>query len=230
MNTSAKAVFALIIFTVVPIYAAVKLSSKTVAIESPDDISLLRQPHAEAMYLLDTNSGRTVLYIEQAEGKGLAALDVTDPGQIREIAEIKLSASSAFDFIHAINHDNVLIKYKDDSGSAILNFKHYQQPQFIALNQVQDIDEIEHLGMSTMLIREGGNANTHVADPRSYTLLDSSNPINPILLAKLTGVKEQLTKDDTGTRFLLNDKGITVIRDLTKEQERRIGRNAQSGN
>jgi hypothetical protein len=230
MNISAKLIVALNIFTIAYAHAATAPSSKNTVIESPDNVSVLRQPNAEAMYLYDTNNGLTILYIEKEGGKGLAALDVTDPEKIREVAEIELPAKSSFEFVREIDQENVLIGYRDGSGNAIINFKHYQRPLLVNSNQLLDNVEMEDLGKTAMLIRRDGKINLHKIDMQLYKLIDTTSPTSPRLLATIPGVEERLTKDDTGTLFLLNNRGVTVIRCLLLEEEHRIDRYAQGEN
>ena len=230
MNISAKFIIALNILTIAYAHAATTPSSRTTVIESPDNVSVLRQPNAEAMYLYDTNNGRTILYVEKEGGRGLAALDVTDPEKMREIAEIELPAKSPFEFVREIDQENTLIEYKDGSGSAIINFKHYQRPLLVDSNQLLDDVEMEDLGKTARLSRREEKINLPAVDMRPYNLIDTTNPASPKLLATISGVEERLAKDDTGTLFLLNHRGVTVIRCLPSEEEHRINRYAQGGN
>src|SRR5579864_4392528 len=68
--------------------------SRTVVVQSPSDTPVLAQTNSEAMYLQKSGDGRTVLYIESAEGTKLTALDVSDPGKIRRVAETDLVVPS----------------------------------------------------------------------------------------------------------------------------------------
>jgi hypothetical protein len=61
--------------------------SRTIVVQSPSNTPVLAQANSEAMYLHKSGDGRTVLYVESAEGTKLTALDVSDPGKIRRLAE-----------------------------------------------------------------------------------------------------------------------------------------------
>jgi hypothetical protein len=65
--------------------AAVRQRSETIVVESPANLRLLAQNNADAMYLYDTDNGRTLLYIEVQDGHALNALDVTDPAKIKRL-------------------------------------------------------------------------------------------------------------------------------------------------
>jgi hypothetical protein len=59
--------------------AVVVPHSKTTVVESPETHPILAEANPEAMYLHDTNDGRTLLYIEAENERKLTSLDVTDP-------------------------------------------------------------------------------------------------------------------------------------------------------
>jgi hypothetical protein len=69
-----------------------------------------------------------------------------------------------------------------------------------------------------------------IGEPRSYKVVDTSNPSQPALLASIPVVKQRLSNPDTGTLFLLNSDGITVVRRLRVEQEHQIELAQQRGN
>jgi hypothetical protein len=66
---------------------------------------VLAQANTEAMYLQKSRDGRTVLYVESAEGTKLTALDVSDQGKIRRLAETELAVPSRFDFVESVGND-----------------------------------------------------------------------------------------------------------------------------
>jgi len=71
---------------------AVLPHSKTIAVESPENLPILAQTNAEAMYLHDTNDGKAILYIEAQNGQQLTALDVTNPARIQRTAQTAIPA------------------------------------------------------------------------------------------------------------------------------------------
>lgn len=62
--------------------AGTKTHSKAIVVEQPADLPELAQRNSEAMYLHETGDGRTVLYLEQDQGRTLTILDVSDPSTI----------------------------------------------------------------------------------------------------------------------------------------------------
>jgi hypothetical protein len=69
-----------------------------------------------------------------------------------------------------------------------------------------------------------------LGDPRNYKVLDTSNLSQPGLLATIPAVMQRLAKSDTGTLFLLNKDGVTVVRRLRVEEEHQIELDQQRGN
>src|SRR5579872_3501629 len=83
--------------------------SRSIIVQSPSDLPALAQANSEAMYLDKRADGKTVLYVESAEGTKLTALDVSDPGKIRRLAETKLVVPSRFDFVESVGNDSELV-------------------------------------------------------------------------------------------------------------------------
>jgi hypothetical protein len=57
------------------------------------------------------------------------------------------------------------------------------------------------------------------ATPKDYQVVDTSNPANPAVLYNAKLVNSVLTRDETGTTFLLGSDGLTIIRQPRLEEE-----------
>jgi hypothetical protein len=214
--------------------AAVRPHSKTIVVESPENHPILAQGNPEAMYLHDTSDGRSLLYVEVENGGSLNTLDVTDPANIQSIARTTIAAKTAFDFVEPIGEQAVLIRYRDSSGVALLSFKHYKQPVLVADPTIDEDAVSEPLGQTGLLLASSQRAYLPVSQPlnapRNYKVIDTENSMQPALLAMISDVQQRLTKSDTGTLFLLNRDGITVVRRLRVEQDHQVELDAQMGN
>jgi hypothetical protein len=232
MKSNAKAflVTAILAITGVTADAAVRQYSKTIVVESPENLPVLSQNDAEAMYLHDTNDGRTFLYIEAQSGRELTALDVTDPAKIQRVAQTPIPATSAFDFVQTVGDEIALIRYRNGSGFALLSFKHYKHPTLAAVPSIGNTDTSEALGQTGLLLTSNDALINPMRNPRNYKVVDTSNPSQPRLLATSPSVKQRLAKADTGTLFLLNKDGVTVVRRLRVEEEHQIQLDEQRGN
>jgi hypothetical protein len=76
---------------------------------------------------------------------------------------------SAFDFVRSIG-DEVLIRYRNGSGDALLSFKHYKQPQLVDASAVGSSEVLETVGPSGLLLTATNVAHDPVGDPQSYQL------------------------------------------------------------
>jgi hypothetical protein len=224
MNTNFKALLATAILAIsgTTAHAIVRPHSKTIVVESPDNLPVLAQANAEAMYLHDTTDGRTFLYVEAQHGQQLTALDVTDPSRIQRSAQTTIAANSAFDFVGSIGDEGALIRYRDGSGVALLSFKHHKHPALVSSAAVENTDTSEALGQTALLVTSNEVATHPFSDPRNYNVVDTSKTSQPAMLASIPAVMQRLAKSDTGTLFLLNEDGVTVVRRLRVEQEHQV--------
>ena len=215
----------LVATTGVPILAATRPHSNTLRVETPENDPVLAEANAQAIYLHKTNDGRAILYIEQQQGRGLSVLDVTDPAAVRRIAQISLPTGLAFEFVRDIDDNAVLIRYNDGSGCAVLNFKHSQRPFVQATFSRTDATYSERIGETGMLATVTANSATPAGNFKTYDVVDTSNVSRPSVLATVPEVEQRAENTDTGTLFLLNKDGVTMVRRLRIEAETQDGWN-----
>jgi hypothetical protein len=198
--------------------AAAKPHSKSIVVDLPINLPELAQRSSEAMFLHSTGSGQAFLYLEQDQGKSLTILDVTNPASIKEVGQSFLTASSAYDFVQPIGDSAALIRYRDRSGFAIINFKKYRQPVLTPTPELAGSAAIRDLGQGILLLTASNNS--HDADEDCQcAVIDISDPLKPTSVAVVHGVKQQLERQETGTTFLLSKDGLTVIRRPSVEEE-----------
>jgi hypothetical protein len=211
--------------------AAVRTHSKTILVESPAEVPALAQNGSEAMYLYNTGDGRAVLYVEATGGRALSALDVTNPANIKLVTQTPLAAPSAFDFVQEVGDNGTLIRYRNGSGVALISFRQYQHPVLVAQPALAQTSVSETIGQTGLLLTSAEVATAApVSQAHIYNVLDTTNPSQPGMLAIVPAVKERLAKSDTGTLFLLNNDGVTVVRQPQVEEERQIELDQQMGN
>jgi hypothetical protein len=203
------------------VQAQAKTHSNSVVVESPSDLPEMAQRNSEAMYLHHASNGRTLLYLEQNEGRTLAILDVTDPATIRAVGQVSVAARGPYDFVRAASDSAALIEYRDHSGFAVVNFKKYKNPVLVETPQWQYPANAEVLGRDSLLLASTSVPSTPPQDPQ-YEVVGVSNPTKPETLATIRGVQERLERRDTGTLFLLGNDGLTVVRRPFVEEDYKI--------
>ena len=175
------------------------------------------------MYLHKSGDGRTVLYVESAGGTKLTALDVSDPGKIRRLAETELVVPSRFDFVESVGNDSALVRYRDGSGEALLSFRHCKHPVLGDAAALTGTEAAVKLGETALLSTSTNTAVAPIVDSDpTYKVWDDSKASHPNLLATIPGVTQRLSNDDTGTLFFLRENGITVVRRLRVEEDHKI--------
>src|SRR6266567_7679749 len=116
--------------------AAEHPQSKTIVVETPSHLTQLAQAAAEAMYLHHTNDGQVFLYLETDKGQKLSILNVSDPAQIKAVAEVAIGAKEPFDFVQDAGDSAALVRYRLTSGFALISFKNYKHPVIAQVSQL----------------------------------------------------------------------------------------------
>jgi hypothetical protein len=210
--------------------AVVASHSKTIIVESPTDLPEAARGVSEAMYLHETGDGRSFLYLEQDEGRRLAILDVTDPAEIKAVAHVSIAATSSYDFVRDLTGSAVLIQFRDNSGFATLDFRHSKKPVLTAAPDVMNAGNAEALGETGLLLNATDTFVKPTRKAQDYRVIDTSIPSKPSLLAAVPEVKQRISKEDTGTLFLLTDDGLTIVRQPRVEWEHPMELLQQAGN
>ena len=197
-----------------------EVRSKAIVVESPSDLPGLAQGRGEGMYLHRAGGAQAILYIERDQGRNLAFLDVSDPANIKAVGQVSINAPSAYDFVQDLAESAVLIRYRNHSGFAVISFKNYKQPVLKSEPEYLHPASVQTEGSSGLLLVSGAKgASAPPAREPEYEVLNISNPSDPAPLATVPGVIQRLDRPSTGTVFLLNDQGLTVVRCLAAEQE-----------
>jgi hypothetical protein len=188
------------------------------------------------MYLYNANDGSTLLYVESQQGRELSILDVTNPAEVERLAPVELPAPSAFDFVRYVDHHEVLIRYRDGAGVALLNLGHYRRPVLMPAKPFQNATIVGSVGATGLLITPTGEetpnnaATSRHGQVRNYEVVDTLHPHDPVLLATIDGVRQMLSRGNTGTLFLLNQDGVTMVRRLRVEQQYQESLDQENGN
>lgn len=203
--------------------------SRSIVVESPSQLPEIAQRDSQAMYLHYTGDGRAILYLEQDQGRTLAIVDVTDPAAIRGVARVSVDAASPYDFVDTLHESAVLVRYRDDSGFAVINLKHFKKPVLTQAQQFQHAAGVETLGQNGLMMVSNTVPSLRAQDP-DYKIFDVSNPSNPAALATVDGVQQRLERSETGTTFFLGKDGLTVVRRPRAEEDYAAEVNSQRVN
>jgi hypothetical protein len=227
MEFNVKSLIAAVILTAVSVSAnaLARPHSSTIRVESPAENQSLDQPGAEAMYLYHDTVGQSLLYVESDHGRRITALDVTDPAKIRKLAQTELPALSRYDFVRSIGDRAVLIRYRRNGELAALSLKREKHPELQNANALAEGKVQQKLGQTALLLAVEQSAPSASEDPHTFEVVDVAHATHPEVLAAIAGVTQQVTNRDTGTLFLLNRKGVTVVRRLRVEEEHQVDLN-----
>jgi hypothetical protein len=195
--------------------------SKEIVVVKPASLPTLAQEPGIALQLYtEAGNGSAYLYIEQSQGQRLLVLDVTDPGNVKMVGDVTLDVPGPFDFVGTSGRSSLLISFRHNSGMAVLDLRTAKAPRLKAVPNVQTPGHSEPLGSSTFLIED-----RHTLDApeiaRDYRVVDFSKPAEPFILYTAKQVIATLSRDETGTKFLLGRDGLTIVRRPQVEAEYR---------
>jgi hypothetical protein len=199
-------------------------------VETPANNTELAQKGAQGFYLHMTSDGGALLYVEKQDGRGLTVLDITDPTKFRQVADAELPTGSAFDFVRNVGDNAALIRYRDGSGFALLIFTRSRRPVLEAAPLFAQAETSESLGHTGLLVAVAETTSDPSGDPHTYRVVDTASYSAPQALATIPAVTQRLENSETGTIFLLNSDGVTVVRRLRVEQEQQAELFQERGN
>jgi hypothetical protein len=212
-----QAVIALVAVGTLAAPAAYSRISNNLIVVPPTDLPELARQTGEAMLLRDTIDGKTLLYIEQNHGTQLAILDVTDPGHVKGKGSAQIDAPGPFDFVSSLGDRAEVVQFRQSQGCAVLDLHKSNVP---TLTKIQGLT----LRGATMALGDDGFIVTSRADSEAQSAPDaqvivtaSRGDLNNVF--DIGGVRQELTKHDTGTTFLLTQSGLYIVRRPLVERE-----------
>jgi len=201
---------------------ALAAPSSNLIVVPPTKLPASARQNGEAMLLHETIDGTTLLYIEQNQGSRLAIFDVTDPAHIKDEGSVEIDPLGPFDFVSSLGSPAELIRFRQDQGNAVLDLHKAKVP---VLKMPQGLTL---KGAAMPLGNDGLTVSSRVATDSPVTrdyqvqVINTANSLELNRVPNVKGVREELTKYDTGTTFLLTDDGLFLIRRPVKEMEKTL--------
>jgi hypothetical protein len=161
---------------------------------------------SQDLFLYSNKVGNAYLYLEQRNGAQLSVLDVTEPDDIRLDAVVETGLSKPYTFVEPVGESVELIRFRDGSGDALLNLHKPKAPR-ISLIQ----GDVALSAPTSCLTSQSSQPET-----QDVRITGAESAKGAIVVPH---VIRQATRKETGTTFLLNDRGLTVVRRLGAEWE-----------
>jgi len=209
--------FTAAVLTTLPAKAEIHSKSNDLVIMEARDLPEQAQTPGNSLFLHSDNAGNTYLYVEQQQGARLSVFDVTDPARIKLVVSTPLAAQGPFDFVRPLGFSAELVHFCDGQKEAVLDLRKTKRPVLRSIPAMTDLAPAEPLGESGFLVRTQAHAYTP-AVAHDYQVMDVAGSI-PTELATVNDVKHRVTNDYTGTTFLLGRDGLTVVRQLSVEND-----------
>jgi hypothetical protein len=198
--------------------------SNSIVLVPPTDLPELARQPGDAMFLRDANDGRTVLYVEQNHGAQLAVFDVTDPSHVKSEGSVQLGTPGPFDFVSPLGGQQELVRFRQDQGGAVLDLHKAWLPSLKPPPGIGSQGPISLLGDDGFTVSGQAATGPKASNPQpmqDYRVIDTSSSRSPAPVFEVKQVREELTKQDTGTTFLLTEAGLYLIRRPTAESDKR---------
>jgi hypothetical protein len=170
----------------------------------------------QAMKLHLVSPDTLYLYVEQDNGRSIAVFDVSHPRRIALKGFVPVDAPAAFDFVETVGRHTELIRYADGSGNALLDLSNPKAPRInpmAATAREAYILPIREAGSGVSGVVTKPDGSGAAAD---YQVVLSSGPQQVV---RVREVIQQLRDEANGTTYLLGADGLTVIRDLKREED-----------
>jgi hypothetical protein len=212
-----QAVIAIVAAGTLAAPAAYSRISNNVIVVPPADLPELARQTGEAMLLHDTFDGKTLLYIEQNHGTQLAILDVTDPGHVKGKGSAQIDAPGPFDFVSALGNRAEVVQFRQGQGSAVLDLHKANVPTLTKVQGLTLQGATMALGDDGFIVTSRGDSNAQSAREVEVVVTARSSDLNHVF--DIGEVRQELTKHDTGTTFLLTQSGLYVVRRPVVERE-----------
>lgn len=206
--------------TAVAISVAYARISDNLIVVPPSDLPEQARQAGEAMLLHDTIDGRALLYVEQSQGARLAVFDVTDPAHIKGEGSVQLDAPGPFDFVSALGSGAEVVRFRQGQGSAVLDMRKVGRP---SLRRVQGLTlqgMIMSLGADGFTVTSQTDSNAR--STRDVQVVDTASLGNSNRVFDVKEVREEVTKPETGTTFLLTPSGLYEIRRPVVERQNEL--------
>lgn len=200
-------------------------SSNSIIVVPPTELPTLARQSGDGMFLHDANDGRSVLYVEQNQGTELAVFDVTDPGHVKSKGSVPLGASGPFDFVSSLGGEKELIRFRQDQAEAVLDLHRAMLPSLQQIPGLYSQGAISSVGNDGFTVIGDAEPSPKVADSRplrDYQVFDTSGSKSSTPVFEVKQVREELSKQDTGTTFLLAEGGLYLIRRPKAEADKKF--------
>jgi hypothetical protein len=214
-----QAVIAIVATGTLAAPAAYSRISNNLIVVPPADLPELARQTGEAMLLHDTIDGRTHLYIEQNHGAKLAIFDVTDPSHVKGEGAAQIDAPGPFDFVSTLGDRAEVVRFRQGQGSAVLEL-HKVVPTLTKVQGLTLQGATMTLGDDAFIVTSRADSDAQSARDVQVVVTASSGDLNSVVDVK--EVRQELTKHDTGTTFLLTQSGLYIVRRPVVEKENEL--------
>jgi hypothetical protein len=195
-------------------------TANSLIVVPPTDLPELARQTGEAMFLHNTFDGKTHLYIEQNHGAQLAIFDVTDPSHVKGEGAAQINAPGPFDFVSSLGDREEVVQFRQGQGSGVLDLHKASVPTLTKVQGLTLQGATMALGDDGFIVTSRADSDAQSAQDAQVVVTASRGDLNHVF--DISDVRQELTKQDTGTTFLLTQSGLYIVRRPLVESENEL--------
>jgi hypothetical protein len=215
-----QAVIALVATGALAAPTAYSRTANSLIVVPPTDLPELARQTGEAMFLHNTFDGKTHLYIEQNHGAQLAIFDVTDPSHVKGEGAAQINAPGPFDFVSSLGDREEVVQFRQGQGSGVLDLHKASVPTLTKVQGLTLQGATMALGDDGFIVTSRADSDAQSAQDAQVVVTASRGDLNHVF--DISDVRQELTKQDTGTTFLLTQSGLYIVRRPLVESENEL--------
>ena len=215
-----QAVIALVATGALAAPTAYSRTANSLIVVPPTDLPELARQTGEAMFLHNTFDGKTHLYIEQNHGAQLAIFDVTDPSHVKGEGAAQINAPGPLDFVSSLGDREEVVQFRQGQGSGVLDLHKASVPTLTKVQGLTLQGATMALGDDGFIVTSRADSDAQSAQDAQVVVTASRGDLNHVF--DISDVRQELTKQDTGTTFLLTQSGLYIVRRPLVESENEL--------
>jgi hypothetical protein len=142
----------------------------------------------------------------------------TNPLQTAQ--ELPINAPGPFDFVSSLGDREEVVQFRQGQGSGVLDLHKASVPTLMKIQGLTLQGATMALGDDGFIVTSRADSDAQSAQDAQVVVTASRGDLNHVF--DISDVRQELTKQDTGTTFLLTQSGLYIVRRPLVESENEL--------